>query len=86
MSNKKIKVYWNDAVFYQKEKGINDGLTKMITNGRLFIENENFIVIKNPKTIKENKSLLFQFLRRFLSKKPIYCFIPRGMIKKIDVL
>ncbi|MEK7635727.1 MAG: hypothetical protein AAB405_01395 [Patescibacteria group bacterium] len=86
MDKKKIKVYWNDAVFYQKGKEMTVGLTKIITSGELFFENEKSIVIKNPKIIKENKPLLFQFSQWFLSKKPTYCFIPRGMIKKIDIL
>ncbi|MBI4993550.1 hypothetical protein HZC33_01140 [Candidatus Wolfebacteria bacterium] len=83
MDKKRIKVYWADAVFYKKSKNIGDGLTKMITIGELFIENEKFIVIKYPKSIKENKPLLFQLFKRFLSKKPTYLFIPRGMIRNI---
>lgn len=84
MKKEKVKIYWIDAVLYKNGNIPSGGLTKMITIGELFIKNSKFIVIKNPKTIKEKKISLSKIFREFSFKKPRFFMIPIGMVKKIE--
>jgi len=80
-SDKRVKVSWLDAVVYFPETPNKFDLkpTEMETEGVLFSEDENRVVIKDPKTIykKDGKQVAKQSGATFL-------FIPTGMISKIE--
>ena len=84
--NKKIRIDWNDAVIYSINN-IPSKLAGTVTIGFCVEENKDFVIIKDSKTFSKNNNLKKRFLRIvhfFLNKKkPIYFFIPKGMIEKI---
>lgn len=75
--NKKIRILWNDAVLYGPKKMV-EKLTPLETIGILEKEDEDFLIIKSPKTIRRTDDTSHP------EKQPTFYFIPRGMIEKIE--
>lgn len=72
-----IRVQWNDAVLYSPKNRVTE-LTPMETTGILEREEEHFIIIRNPKTVRRTDGTSHP------DKQPTFYFIPRGMIEKIE--
>lgn len=75
--NKKIRILWSDAVLYGPKK-MTEKLTPLETIGILEKEDEDFVVIRSPKTIRRADNTSHP------DKQPTFYFIPRGMIEKIE--
>lgn len=85
-SKKKIRIFWEDAVIY--ERPLNRGafsLLKRITEGEVFKEGNDFIVIKDPATMNYNRDLK-QYEPFVAERKITFFFIPKGMIKKTEMI
>ncbi len=89
--NKKIKIIWNDALIsYPKRKGDTPFLSKkedmvpskMETIGFIEMENNNYIIIKDPITtnLKTKKK------HPDTDKIPTFYLIPKGMIESAEYL
>lgn len=80
--NRLVKIFWDDAVVYARPLNRNFKLQKKITEGELFKENSDFIVVKNPITF-DFDNVKKQYIPFALNKKMTFFFIPKGMVKKI---
>lgn len=80
----KIKIVWNDAVLVSpKRKGdtpvIEDILpSQMQTVGLLEAEYDDYVLVKNPQTIKTKTG------QKYPEKDPTFYLIPRGMIVSVE--
>lgn len=82
---KRIKVTWTDAVIYSRHSSDVNKLPKMETEGFLYRDKPDYIVIKKPRTTKLRfKPRLTKKLLSIFVKKPTYLYLPRTMIDKID--
>lgn len=76
---RKVRILWSDAVLYGPKK-IVEQLTPLETIGILEKEEENFLIIKSPKTVRRTDGTSHP------DKVPTFYFIPRGMIEKIEFI
>lgn len=75
-NRKQIKVYWEDAVIYNRPLSRKDfRLRKKVTTGELFKENDDFLIIKNPQTFNDDRK-----------QKITFVLIPKGMVKNIKII
>jgi len=77
------KIYWEDAVIYGPENDSGDlGLIKKITEGEIIKKDEDYILVKDPKTIVyDKKSKAYMPFSKGVGAT--YFYIPIGMIRKI---
>lgn len=79
-----VKIFWNDAVIYNYRRLFlikKPNLVKKITMGDLTRETENYIVVKDPRTLTwsdADKTYI-----KLEEKSPTFFFIPKGMMKKV---
>ncbi|HQT82990.1 MAG TPA: hypothetical protein PLW99_02480 [Candidatus Paceibacterota bacterium] len=76
-NQEEVRVRWNDAVLYGPKNKV-DRLTAMETIGILEKEDGDFIIIRSPKNIRRADNTFHP------EKNPMFYFIPRGMIEKIE--
>jgi hypothetical protein len=77
------KIYWEDAVIYGPENNSGKlGLVKKITEGEIMRKDEDYILVKDPKTtIYDKKSKAYVPSSKGIGAT--YFYIPIGMIRKI---
>lgn len=81
MNNKerKVKIKWNDvSVFSPRKKEI--ALSPMETIGLIERDEEDYLIVKNPKTT----NLLTN--KKHPERDPYFYFIPKGMIERVDFI
>jgi len=79
-SKKTVGVYWRDIVFFDNFQIPNE-LTDMYTEGEIFSDSGDFVVIKNSSTIK----IVDKKLKGHHQEKEIlYCIIPKSFICSIE--
>lgn len=81
--NKKVKVFWSDAVIYKASSIKNPVPTPKVTEGVLSKKSKGFVILGNPHTINQEDGKRDS---REIEKKATFLFIPRGMITKIEYL
>jgi hypothetical protein len=82
MSNKqKVRVFWEDAVFYGTHDAIPDALSQMETIGFIERETDEYLIIKDPITLNLKKNI-----NHPKEGNPTFYFIPRGMIIKTEIV
>ena len=80
-----IRIFWEDAVIYDKASSFKLDLHKRITEGELFKEEKDFIIIKDPTTMDYNRDLK-QYAPFITKRKITFFFIPTGMINKKELI
>ena len=83
--NKPIKIYWDDAVIYGKFFDPKLNLQKKITEGKLFKEDKDFLIIKDPITMNYDTGLE-RYVPIATKTKITFFFIPTGMISKKELV
>lgn len=81
-----IRIFWEDAVIYERplSKGV-FFLKKKITEGEMFKEEEDFIIVKNPTTMDYDRNLK-RYVPFVTKRKITFFFIPTGMINKKELI
>jgi hypothetical protein len=74
--NNAVKIIWNDAVVFSPHTK-NVRLSRMETTGILEKDTEKYVIIREPKTIRQNGG------KTHPDKTPNFYIIPRGMIISI---
>jgi hypothetical protein len=77
--NKEKTIKWVDAVAYYNLNEMPHKLKEKETIGKVIEENNDFIIIKNPKTKNYNPNNHRGISER--QKTPTFLYIPKGMIK-----
>jgi hypothetical protein len=75
----KVKIVWQDATSYKIGDKIPHSISIFETTGLLAKENDNYVIIEKPITINALTGKNYPE-----EKYPTFCFIPRGMIEKIE--
>lgn len=77
---KKVKILWQDAISYRAGNKVPLSVTPMETVGLLVKEDDHFLLIGVPKTVKRTNGSTYP------DKQPTFYFIPRGMIENIEYI
>ncbi|MEX2410132.1 MAG: hypothetical protein WD607_01965 [Candidatus Paceibacterota bacterium] len=80
--NKVKTIKWLDAVSYYNLKEMPNKLIEQKTTGEVVEENNDYIVIKDPKTKDYNPNSHRGITEK--EKDPTFLFIPKGMIKSVE--
>jgi hypothetical protein len=71
-----LKISWNDTkVFSPRNAEVR--ISQMQTTGVLEVENKNFYIIRDPKTINTKTK------KKHPEQQPTFYFIPKGMVVKV---
>lgn len=83
--NERVAVHWRDAVLYGARNSAPPSLSKNFTEGLLYDENKDGLIIQAPLTYKWDASL-GEYLPRMINEEgePRFLFIPKGMIEKVE--
>ena len=77
--NSEVGVFWKDIVYFSDSK-IPKECTSMYSEGKLFFENHEVIIVKNPETIKIKKKI-----ENHPRIKVYFIAIPKPLITNIEI-
>lgn len=79
LKNSRYEIYWKDIVHVVGQKS-EVSVSKMVTTGQLILFKEDFVIIKNPVTLR----IYLEPIINHLSFTPFYYVIPKSFIYKIN--
>ena len=78
-NNSDVGIFWKDIVYFENGK-IPNKPTQMYTEGQLYLQTSDSLVIKNPETIIIKKDNMGNYPKI----KPTFFFVPKVLITGIE--